>query len=407
MGSPVNPLLGAKLLPAETDFALPAPRPFVFSRGYLSCNARIGVLGQGWSVPGDSLAITLSDDACIIHDAQGRDITFGPLAPGQSRHSPTEQLWLRRGGSASTSEGAESTPGSTGTDSSRWYALPEATLADDSIVALHDGTHYYLFTAGRDNNAVSGPWPLFQERDRNGYATTYTREGDRLTEVEDSAGRRYRFDYEALLPASEADRGQRLSGVRLVREADGSPQDDWLVRYSYSPAGDLIAVRHRHGEVAREFEWQDHMLTVHRVPGGLEAHYTWDRHAPDGRVVGQQEAGGLARSYAYHVDHTQVTDSLGREERYHFVGAGPGQRWTAHTRADGSVIEYRYDAAGRKVATIDPLGRETLIERDDHGQVIAQTAPDGTRWAIERDALGQPTRIEGPDNQRWQIKRND
>ncbi|MBZ0331985.1 hypothetical protein KZO25_16835, partial [Halomonas sp. ANAO-440] len=125
------------------------------------------------------------------------------------------------------------------------------------------------------------------------------------------------------------------------------------------------------------------MLTVHRVPGGL------------------------ARSYAYHVDHTQVTDSLGREERYHFVGAGPGQRWTAHTRADGSVIEYRYDAAGRKVATIDPLGRETLIERDDHGQVIAQTAPDGTRWAIERDALGQPTRIEGPDNQRWQIKRND
>ena len=56
--------------------------------------------------------------------------------------------------------------------------------------------------------------------------------------------------------------------------------DEWLVRYSYSPAGDLIAVRHRHGEVMREFEWQDHMLTAHRVPGGMEAHYTWNRHAP-------------------------------------------------------------------------------------------------------------------------------
>ncbi|MBZ0331978.1 hypothetical protein KZO25_16795 [Halomonas sp. ANAO-440] len=54
------------------------------------------------------------------------------------------------------------------------------------------------------------------------------------------------------------------------------------------------------------------------------------------------------------------------------------------------MIEYRYDAAGRKIATVDPLGRETRIERDDHGQVIAQTAPDGTRWAIERDALGHP-----------------
>ena len=82
-------------------------------------------------------------------------------------------------------------------------------------------------------------------------------------------------------------------------------------------------------------------------------------------------------------------------------------RWTAHTRADGSRIEFRYDRAGLKVATVDPLGHETLIERYDHGQVIAQTGPDGTRWAIERDALGQPVSIEGPDDQRWQIQRNE
>ncbi|MDC8805606.1 hypothetical protein PRZ61_19330, partial [Halomonas pacifica] len=172
------------------------------------------------------------------------------------------------------------------------------------------------------------------------------------------------------------------------------------------PAGDLIAVRHRHGEVVREFEWQAHMLVAHRVPGGLEAHYSWDRHAPDGRVIGQQEAGGLARTYAYHPDHTRVTDSLGREERYHFVGTGPGQRWTAHTRADGSVIEFRYDRAGRQIASVDPLGRETAMARDDQGQIIAQTAPDGSRWTLERDALGQPIRLEGPDDQHWQIQRN-
>ncbi len=102
-----------------------------------------------------------------------------------------------------------------------------------------------------------------------------------------------------------------------------------------------------------------------------------------------------------------MSDNLGREERYHFVGSGLSKRWTAHTRADGSRIEFRYDRAGLKVATVDPLGHETLIERDDHGQVIAQTGPDGTRWAIERDALGQPVSIEGPDEQRWQITRND
>ena len=87
--------------------------------------------------------------------------------------------------------------------------------------------------------------------------------------------------------------GQRLTGVTLVQDHDGSAQDDWLVRYSFSAAGDLLAVRHRHGEVVREFEWQDHMLIAHRVPGGMEARYTWDRHAPDGRVVGQQEVAAL------------------------------------------------------------------------------------------------------------------
>jgi hypothetical protein len=35
-GSPVNPLLGAKVLPGETDIALPGPLPFMLSRSYSS-----------------------------------------------------------------------------------------------------------------------------------------------------------------------------------------------------------------------------------------------------------------------------------------------------------------------------------------------------------------------------------
>nr|WP_264477828.1 RHS repeat-associated core domain-containing protein [Halomonas malpeensis] len=399
VGSPVNPLLGAKLLPAETDFALPAPRPFVFSRGYLSSNATVGPLGQGWSLPGASLSLSLRDDACVVHDAQGREITFGALAPGQARFSPTEQLWIRRGGAVE--EGDNLAP--------RWTLLDDALRDDDSRIVLSDtGGLYYVFTPSATPGAQGATsLVLAEERDRNGYTTAYQWEADLLTRVIDSAGRHYQFIYESLLPERPGDAGQRLTGVKLAREADGSAADDWLVRYSFSALGDLLAVRHRHGEMVREFEWDNHLLTAHRVPGGMEAHYTWDRHAPDGRVVGQQEAGGLARRYEYHIDHTQVTDSLGREERYHFVGSGPGKRWTAHTRADGSRIEFRYDRAGHKIATVDPLGRETLIERDDSGQVIGQTTPDGQRWAIERNALGNTVRMEGPENQRWQIARDE
>ncbi|GDH53751.1 type IV secretion protein Rhs [Escherichia coli] len=35
-GNPVNPLLGAKVLPGETDLALPGPLPFILSRTYSS-----------------------------------------------------------------------------------------------------------------------------------------------------------------------------------------------------------------------------------------------------------------------------------------------------------------------------------------------------------------------------------
>ena len=39
-GHPVNPLLGAKVLPGETDIALPGPLPFILSRTYSSYRTR-------------------------------------------------------------------------------------------------------------------------------------------------------------------------------------------------------------------------------------------------------------------------------------------------------------------------------------------------------------------------------
>ncbi len=48
---PVNPLLGAKVLPGETDIALPGPLPFILSRTYSSYrtkNARAGGEPRPW-----------------------------------------------------------------------------------------------------------------------------------------------------------------------------------------------------------------------------------------------------------------------------------------------------------------------------------------------------------------------
>ncbi|STJ77839.1 rhsA element core protein RshA [Escherichia coli] len=44
-GHPVNPLLGAKVLPGETDLALPGPLPFILSRTYSSYRTKTARAG--------------------------------------------------------------------------------------------------------------------------------------------------------------------------------------------------------------------------------------------------------------------------------------------------------------------------------------------------------------------------
>ncbi|MBF3328593.1 RHS repeat protein, partial [Pseudomonas aeruginosa] len=176
-----------------------------------------------------------------------------------------------------------------------------------------------------------GIWRLQASFGRAGYRTEFRWSGrGLLTGVRDSAGRSYALVYQQACEPSEGDDGLRLFGVILASH-DGPPPDyidpqspglDWLVRYQFSDSGDLIAVRDRLGQVVRVFAWREHMLVAHGEPGGLEVRYEWDVHAPHGRVVKQIEAGGLTRTFRYLRDATEVSDSLGRVERYEFAGEG-------------------------------------------------------------------------------------
>lgn len=406
VGGPVNPILGTKLLPAETDFALAAPQPFAFTRSYLSRDARIGVLGQGWSIAGAGLGLEVSDEATVLIDAQGRRSRFGPLLPGEARFSATERLWIRRGG-----------PVIPQTDAlapwlGRWAAVPEDVRHDPACIFIATGGVFHQF------RYATGQWKLSARFDRNGYRTDFVwaalANGQRVpVRVTDSAGRHYGFTYGAVSPTAASDPGVRLAGVALLEGVDsaipriGDERASWLVRYHCSPEGDLTAVRDRTGTVVRQFQWQKHILIGHGIPGGLEVRYDWDQLSPEGKVQRQSEAEGLTRDYAYAADHTIVTDSLGRVETYHFEGDGPDTRWTAHTRADGSRIEHQYDGFGRKVADIDPLGRTTRMQRDGEGRIIGRSLPDGSRWQYRLDPeSGEPLAIEGPGGFKLTIERD-
>ncbi|MEX9429590.1 RHS repeat-associated core domain-containing protein [Escherichia coli] len=92
-GHPVNPLLGAKVLPGETDIALPAPLPFILSRTYSSYRTKtpapVGSLGPGWKMPAD-IRLQLRDNTLILSDNGGRSLYFEHLFPGEDGYTRTQ-----------------------------------------------------------------------------------------------------------------------------------------------------------------------------------------------------------------------------------------------------------------------------------------------------------------------------
>lgn len=422
VGSPVNPMLGIKVLPGETDFALAAPSPFVFTRSYASDDARIGALGQGWSIPGASLYLEVSEAATVMVDSQGRRITFDALAPGESLFSPSESLWIRRGGPVS-GEGAPPPKAWDG----RWIGVPEAVQRDpNAIVAMAvSGNDAFVFLAGPTR------WRLAQVVDRNSYATEYqwSATGD-LRAIRDSAGRVYALVYAAHTTVHEGDNGLRLAGVVLAFDPgrDDKPRstfdplakdNDWLVRYGYDAEGDLVEVIDRMGQSVRYFGYRQHIMVRHGQPNGIDVRYTYDTYSPQGKVLTQRNLEGLDYTFDYQTKRAVVRDSLGRVDTYQFEGAAGLKRLVRHVRADGSTLEHQYDYAGRWIASTDPLGRVNRVRLDGEGRELGTTRADGTtessrydpesgdlletedalgrRISFKHDVRGNPVAVTGPD----------
>ncbi|CAM6381498.1 RHS repeat-associated core domain-containing protein [Escherichia coli] len=266
-GNPVNPLLGAKVLPGETDLALPGPLPFILSRTYSSYRTRtpapVGVFGPGWKAPSD-IRLQLRDDALVLNDNGGRSIHFEPLLPGEAVYSRSESMWLVRGGKAAQPDGH--------TLARLWGALPPD---------IRLSPHLYLAT-----NSAQGPWwilgwservpgaedvlpaPLPPYRvltgmaDRFGRTLTYRREaaGDlagEITGVTDGAGREFRLVLTTQAQRAEEARTSSLSSSDSSRPLSASAFPDTLPGTEYGPAGQLQSQHLNSLVYDRDYGWSD------------------------------------------------------------------------------------------------------------------------------------------------------
>ncbi|EFS9396280.1 type IV secretion protein Rhs, partial [Escherichia coli] len=438
--NPVNPLLGAKVLPGETDLALPGPLPFILSRAYSSYRTRtpapVGVFGPGWKAPFD-IRLQIRDEGLILNDNGGRSIHFEPLFPGEISYSRSESLWLARGGVA---EQHSSQP-----LSALWQVLPEDVRLSP---------HVYLAT-----NSLQGPWWILSWPERvpgadevlppeppayrvltgvvDGFGRTLTfhraAEGDvagAVTGVTDGAGRCFHLvlttqaqraeafrkqratslsspagprsassssAFPDTLPAGTeygADNGIRLEAVWLTHDPaypDEQPTAP-LARYTYTASGELRAVYDRSGTQVRGFTYDaEHAgrMVAHHYAGRPESRYRYD---DTGRVTEQVNPEGLDYRFEYGERRVIITDSLNRREVLYTEGEGGLKRVVKKEHADGSITRSEYDEAGRLKAQTDAAGRRT--EYSLHmasGAVTAVTGPDGLRSSREYDEKGRLT----------------
>ncbi|HHC4715034.1 RHS element core protein [Escherichia albertii] len=448
-GNPVNPLLGAKVLPGETDLALPGPLSFILSRAYSSYRTRtpapVGVFGPGWKAPFD-IRLQVHERELILNDSGGRSIHFEPLFPGEISYSRSESFWLARGGVA---EQHSSQP-----LSALWQVLPEDVRLSP---------HVYLAT-----NSLQGPWWILNWPERvpeadevlppeppvyrvltgvvDGFGRTLAfhraAEGEvagAVTGVTDGAGRRFHLALTTQAQRAEAFRKQRassLSSPASPRPVSSSPafpdtlpagtgygtdngirlEAVWLThdpaypdelpaaplaRYTYTARGELLAVYDRSGTQVRGFTYDaEHTgrMVAHHYAGRPESRYRYD---DTGRVTEQVNPEGLGYRFEYGQDRVTITDSLNRREVLYTEGEGGLKRVVKKAHADGSITRSEYDEAGRLKAQTDAAGRRTEYRLHmASGKLTSVILPDGRTVRYGYNSQRQVTSVTYPDGLR-------
>jgi len=456
VGSCLNPQLGAAVLfgKEDLDFALPGALPVVWQRQYSSRinpehGAACGLLGHGWHLSSD-IRLELRADRVLLFDAAGRVITFQQfqLKPGEQRHSPSENIWLLRGGKdaqgyppawsrqqhlahlSAELTGDENTilvsSGAVGI----WWAFAPAPVTQEAAHQApgknHDPhpeghQHHHGHDHDHDHPAEHQPvtpppqrWRLAMQVDGLGRSQRYhysqggetgqryflDHSDDILPEglligITDGIGRHYRLYHQRLHAGKPAqglwgeDNGWRLVGVKLERD----PHDHnfstsapvLLVRYGYDPQGQLMSVHDRTGELARQFEWHNRRISGHYHRGGPWHHYRYDGVEPDGKVIEQANEHGLR----YRLDYQRRPPSPDNKP----VSA------TVITDSLGRTETYCFEGQAGLSRLTEHRRADGTVMRYRHnntGRLLSTTDPLERSTLFRYDLLGNAISVQQP-----------
>ncbi|MGC0927743.1 RHS repeat-associated core domain-containing protein [Pantoea agglomerans] len=358
IGSPVNPVLGIKLLfgPEDNDFSFPASVPLNWQRYYFSDEIGNGWLGQGWSLP-ISQEVRRKAGLLVLMDEQGREIEFPyPEAGRQPQLHRYEQLYLSQ-------------------------PQPE-----EFCISTADESQHWHFS----HKVESDRWLLSAISDRHGNRLMLRYDIRHLpVQIEDSAGRRFNINFSRF----ESDAG--IAFFRITSVSVCYPSDplnaETLCRYDYSTQGDLIAVRNELNEVLREFRYRNHIMVAHRRAGEMECFYHYDKYSPGGKVLAHRDSLGGEWRFEYGGQTTTVVDALGRVTRYDF---DDNQELIGYRDAMEGTIRIKRNVRGQITQLTDQCGRITRYRYDERGNCTAVIEPDGQTTRFDyHERWNTPVRV--------------
>ncbi len=460
VGSPVNPQLGAKVLSdaSDLDFARPGAMPLVWQRQYSSyVNEReggyCGVLGYGWGVPFE-MRLAVHSGATMLHDSQGRTITFDALRSGESIYSPSEDIWLLRTGMhsgslaqelASMTGGAHfagqrddtyTPPTSAPTDQQAptWWTGRYAWISREMVCSSHlilaangNGDTLWIFapanwkaieaarTAVQSLPVTQLPapdanWKLLGKLDRLGRIQRYhwaeVLGQLRITGVDDGVGRHYQLHYQQILAAQDAKHyrhkdaevdsnffWQADNGVRVVGVS--LARDPTASAPIVQP---LPLVRYTYSSAGDLVQVQDRH-------GEITRRYAWRNHL----MVFHQERSGPEHHYAYDRYEPggraiEQRNQGGLDYRFEYqalpeVGGQP-RRACVVTDSLGRVESYIFQGeAGLERLAEHIRADGSIVSRsyNQYGHLTGMTDPLGRSVSMRVSPMGQLLSSQGPD----------
>ncbi len=174
---------------------------------------------------------------------------------------------------------------------------------------------------------------------------------------------------------------------RVVAATDGTGA---VTRFAYDAAGRLAAVTAADAATTALERDAAGRLVERRDPTGATTRWEW---SAAGRELATVNAAGGAsrREFGPHGEPVAVTDPAGAVTRLEWDRLG---RMTRLVNPHGAKLDHRHDGLGRLVAVDDPAGGSVLREYDAEGRLLAVVDATGHRRERELDARGRVVRDE-------------